>query len=72
MTKIKGYSYRKDGKLVQVPAHDRRTYKGYRHHRQGKPVKSPSRAFKQDRKKTEFVKSPRKNWKPHLSHQGDW
>jgi len=70
MTKIKAYTYRRNGKLIHVPAHTRRTYKGYRH-RRGKKKINPSRAYKIDRKRHAKYR-PRKHYKKHLSHQGDW
>jgi len=70
MTKIKGYSYRRKGKLIKVPSHNRRTYKGYRHLRRGKRV-SPSRGYKMDRKGHAMYR-PRKRYKKGLSEQGDW
>lgn len=70
MTKINAYSYKRKGKLVKVPSHDRRTYKGYRHLRRGKRV-SASRGFKLDRKGHAKYR-PRKRYKKHLSHEGDW
>lgn len=66
MTKIKKYSYKRKGKLVKVPGHDRRTYKGYRH----KPH-SPSRSLKADRSKKAKYR-PRKTYRKGLGNKGDW
>jgi len=66
MTKIKGYSYKRKGKLVKVTSHNRRTYKGYQH----KNI-SPSGSFKADHsKKAKF--RPRKKYKKGLGNRGDW
>jgi hypothetical protein len=72
MTKIKAYKYyrkvkgRKTKKLIKVPAHNRRTYKGYHH---GKS--SAKRSYKQDRKRKAKYR-PRKKYKKGLGNQGDW
>jgi len=66
MTKIKAYSYRRKGKLVKVPSHNRRTYKGYRH----KGTK-PSTSYKQDHSRKAKYR-PRKSYKKGVGNQGDW
>jgi len=66
MGKIKAYTYKREGKIIKVPAHTRRYYKGYRH----KGI-NPRKSYIRDHKIRAKYR-PRKKYRKGLGNKGDW